>query len=111
MDARPDLWNWWDPSRPGYDPANRENVEWTSWSPDDAVKLGWLNWGRQIRLNPMPNLISPDYREAVALQMGVFIDVVMDWYEALHQDKKWLFAGIKRSEEHTSELQSQMRRS
>src|SRR3546814_5483993 len=82
MDARPDLWNWWDPSRPGYDPANRENVEWTSWSPDDAVKLGWLNWGRQIRLNPMPNLMSPDYREAVALQ---------------------------RSEEHTSELQSLMR--
>src|SRR3546814_13209056 len=78
MDARPDLWNWWDPSRLGYDPANRENVEWTSWSPDDAVKLGWLNWGRQIGLNPMPNLMSPDYRDAVALRKGVFIDLVKD---------------------------------
>ena len=28
-EGRPDLWNWWDPSRPGFDPANRENVEWS----------------------------------------------------------------------------------
>jgi hypothetical protein len=26
---RPDLWNWWDPSRPGYNPDNRNNVEWS----------------------------------------------------------------------------------
>jgi hypothetical protein len=32
-DARPDLWNWWDPSKAGYDPANRHNVEWSDWSP------------------------------------------------------------------------------
>src|SRR6478672_6854497 len=25
---RPDLWNWWDKSKPGYDPANAANVEW-----------------------------------------------------------------------------------
>jgi hypothetical protein len=28
-DARPDFWNWWDPSKPGFDPANRANVEWS----------------------------------------------------------------------------------
>lgn len=95
MDSRPDLWNWWDPSRPGYDPENRLNVEWTSWSADDAVKIGWLNWGQQIRLNPMPNLMSPDYRQAVNTQMGEFIEIVMNWYENLPADKKWLFAGIK----------------
>ena len=95
MDARPDLWNWWDPAGEGYDPANKNNVEWTSWSDDDAVKLGWLNWGQQIRLNPMPNLMSPEYRQAVDEQMGEFIEIVMDWYENLPADKKWLFAGIK----------------
>lgn len=25
---RPDLWNWFDPAKPGYNPANRLNVEW-----------------------------------------------------------------------------------
>ena len=28
-DSRADLWNWWDPAQPGYDPGNRVNVEWT----------------------------------------------------------------------------------
>jgi predicted metal-dependent TIM-barrel fold hydrolase len=26
-EARPDLWNWWDPGRAGYNPRNRWNVE------------------------------------------------------------------------------------
>ena len=95
MDARPDLWNWWDESLPGYDPANKANVEWTSWSPNDAVKIGWLNWGQQIRLTPMPNLMSTQYRTAVDDQMGEFIQMVIEWYDALPENKKWLFAGIK----------------
>jgi uncharacterized repeat protein (TIGR02543 family) len=95
MNARPDLWNWWDESKPGYDPANRENVEWTSWSSADAVKIGWLNWGTQIRLNPMPNLMSARYREAVKQQMSEFIARVLEWVDNLPADKKWLFAGIK----------------
>ncbi len=95
MDARPDLWNWWDESAPGYDPRNRENVEWTSWSSADAVKIGWLNWGQQIRLTPMPNLMSPTYRQAVDEQMGEFIAIVNEWYAGLPANKKWLFAGVK----------------
>jgi hypothetical protein len=27
-DERPDLWNWYDPARRGYNPDNRKNVEW-----------------------------------------------------------------------------------
>ena len=60
-DARPDLWNWWDSSQAGYDPANRENVEWTGGSPDDAINIAWRNWGQQIRVLPPPNLASPRY--------------------------------------------------
>jgi hypothetical protein len=30
-DERPDLWNWYDPKKPGYNPANRKNVEWYDW--------------------------------------------------------------------------------
>ncbi len=73
----------------------RNNVEWTSWSADDAVKLGWLNWGTQIRLNPMPNLMSPAYRQATADMMGEMVDIVLEWYENLPDDRKWLLAGIK----------------
>ena len=58
-EARPDLWNWWDPAKPGFDPANRENVEWTGWSADDALKIAWRNWGRQIRVLPPPEPGQP----------------------------------------------------
>ncbi|GHT40664.1 hypothetical protein AGMMS49965_09270 [Bacteroidia bacterium] len=95
LDARPDLWNWWDSNKAGYNPANKENVEWTSWSSDDAVKIGWLNWDRQMRITPMPNLFSPAYRNAVTEQMSEFIEIVLDWYEALPANQKWLFAGIQ----------------
>jgi hypothetical protein len=30
-DERPDLWNWYDPKKPGYNPDNRKNVEWYDW--------------------------------------------------------------------------------
>ena len=31
-EERPDLWNWYDPSKPGYDPDNKRNVEWYDWA-------------------------------------------------------------------------------
>jgi hypothetical protein len=64
-DARPDLWNWWDPAAPGFNPANRENVEWSGWSPDQALKIAWRNWGKQLRVRPPPNLLNPRYRKRV----------------------------------------------
>ena len=30
-DERPDLWNWYDPAKPGYNPDNKKNVEWYDW--------------------------------------------------------------------------------
>ncbi len=95
MTARPDLWNWWDSSQPGYDPGNINNVECFSWSSGDAVKIGWLDWGTQIRINPMPNLMSPVYRQAVSDEMTHLITIVAEWYESLTYDKKYLFGGIK----------------
>ena len=91
----PELWNWFDPNRQGYNDANRENVEWTDWTSASAVKIGWLNWGRQIRLDPMANLFSPAYQQAVRERMGVLLNSVAEWYSALPDDKKYLLAGIK----------------
>ncbi len=92
---RPDLWNWWDKSKPGYDPENRHNVEWTDWTPDSAVKIGWRNWGRQLRVLPMPNLMSPAYREATRIEMRKLMTIVMAWWNGLNEDQEYLLAGVK----------------
>lgn len=93
--ARPDLWNWWDASRPGFSPANRTNVEWTSWSPDGAIKIAWRNWGRQIRVLPPPNLMSARYRAACCDEMRVLVLLVLDWWKSLPANQRDLFIGLK----------------
>jgi len=92
---RPDLWNWWDTNRHGFSPANRANVEWTGWSPDSAMMIAWRNWGRQLRVLPPPNLMSPRYREACHAEMRVLIPLVLDWWRALPANQKELLIGIK----------------
>jgi hypothetical protein len=91
---RPDLWNWWDPQLPGYDPDNRNNVEWRWWGPEYALKIAWRNWGRQLRVLPPPNLMSPAYRKACHEAMDALMPILMDWYTALPEDKKYLFIGL-----------------
>jgi len=92
--GRPDLWNWWDPEKPGYNPDNRSNVEWRWWGPEYALKICWRNWGRQLRVLPPPNLMSPAYRKACHESMDVLMPVLLDWYKALPQEKKYLFVGL-----------------
>ncbi len=94
-EARPDLWNWWDPERPGFERANRENVEWTGWSPEHAVKIAWRNWGRQIRVLPPPNLASPRYLAACREEIHRLVPVVLSWHERLPDGKKHLLIGVK----------------
>jgi len=94
-DARPDLWNWWDPALPRFDPANRENVEWFGWSPDQALKIAWRNWGRQLRVRPPPNLMSQRYRKACHERMALLIPLVRGWWQALPAKDRELFVGLK----------------
>ena len=75
------LANWWDPESPGYNPANRFNVEWTS--PDGAtddssvLKISWRNWGSQIRVSPQQNFHSPPVMAAYKQQLRTVIPVVV----------------------------------
>ncbi len=94
LNGRPDLWNWWDPAAPGYNPENRQNVEWSSWSPDDALKISWRNWGRQIRVVPMMNLLSLRYRAECHKAMDRLVPVILDWHRNLPPEKKDLFIGL-----------------
>jgi hypothetical protein len=93
--GRPDLWNWFDKTKPGYDPANRENVEWTDWTPESAVKIGWRNWGRQIRVLPQPNLASPRFREASRVPLARLAKVIRSWGNGLPKERRYLYPGIK----------------
>ena len=87
---RPDLWNWWDESRLGFDPTNAANVEWTGWSSDHAIKIAWRNWGRQLRVLPPPNLMSAKYRAASHAAMQPLVDEVIRWQSSLPADKSHL---------------------
>lgn len=97
--ARPDLWNWWDPGAPGYDPDNVHHVEWTGWSPASAVKIGWLNWGSQMRLPPMPNLMSPKFQAAMREAFTTLGSIVKEWHDALPEEDRWLFIGFRSTDE------------
>jgi hypothetical protein len=92
---RPDLWNWFDTKRPGYTPANRENVEWTGWEPDHAVSICWRNWGRQIRVLPAPNLAAPRFRDAARHTLLPLAQRLAQWAKHLPADKQYLFPGVK----------------
>ena len=94
-DARPDLWNWWDASRPGFNPSNRFNVEWSGWQPTDAMRIAWRNWGSITRVLPPPNLMSPAYRAAWRKEMQRLVPVVVAWQKNLPADKRWLLIGVK----------------
>jgi hypothetical protein len=94
-EARPDLWNWWDPALPGFDPGNRENVEWTDWGSDHAVKIGWRNWGSQIRVLPMMNMASPRVIAAHQEALGRLLPIIAAWHANLPKDRKWLLGGVK----------------
>ena len=93
--ARPDLWNWWDPNKPGYNPENRKNVEWTGWDESNAIKVSWRNWGTPIRILPAPNLASPKVAGAHINALKRLLPLIVKWFNALPSDQKYLLGGIK----------------
>jgi hypothetical protein len=92
---RPDLWNWWDQERSGYDPKNAENVEWSGWSSADALKIAWRNWDRQWRVLPPPNLMSKEYRAACHAAMAPLLSEIIRWRDSLPEEQRWMFVGVK----------------
>jgi hypothetical protein len=95
LGGHPELWNWFDSTSDGYDTLNANNVEWFGWSSKQAIKISWRNWGGQTRVLPAPNLLSPEYRALIHAQFDQYIPILINWYDALPADKKYLFAGLK----------------
>ncbi len=92
--AQSALWNWWDPSAPGYARDNVNNVEWYGPSAAQAVKLGWRDWGSQIRVSPQPNLASPRFLEAQQSGLEALIPPIVRWYRNLGPARRHLLAGV-----------------
>lgn len=95
LNGRPDLWNWWDPQKPGYNPDNKKHVEWTGWDESTAIKISWRNWGAQFRVLPAPNLSSPAIIEAQVYALKRLLPRVVKWYTALPLGQKFLLGGVK----------------
>lgn len=90
----PQLYNFWDPSRPGYDPANVRNVERWGWDASCAVKLGWRNWGSQMRVLPAQNLASPAVRAMHTGRLEALLPILAEWLETLGSARRELFGGL-----------------
>ena len=79
----PELYNWWDPAKPGFNESNRNNVEWTNASSASALKIGWRNWGSQIRVLPEQNVLSPAVLAALRPRLEAMAGAVATWYKGL----------------------------
>lgn len=92
---RPDLWNWFGPDQPGYDPANVRNVEWFGWD-GPVAKARYLNWGAPERMPPPVCYTSDAVRaEWVRLIREVVGPPLVEEVAALDADGLGnLFAGV-----------------
>lgn len=93
-DNRPDLWNWWNPNAPGYNPSNVNNVEWTCWNESCATKKAWRNWGSELEVKPQPNISSPAFVAANKQDLSQLVPIIVNWYNALPENKKYLLGGV-----------------
>jgi hypothetical protein len=93
--SRPDLWNWFDPNLPGFDPENKGNVEWHGWD-GPPNKVHYLNWGVMQRLAPHMCLTSKEVRGEVArLVAEVIAPALREELTVLRDEgREQLFAGV-----------------
>jgi hypothetical protein len=92
---RPDLWNWFDPKKPGYNPDNRRNVEWFGWNGPPA-RARYLNWGEAQRMSPPICFTSKSVRaEWMRLIRDIIAPPIKKELAILDREGKGrLFAGI-----------------
>jgi hypothetical protein len=92
---RPDLWNWFDSSQPGYDPTNKDNVEWHGWN-GPANKTSYLNHGVLERRPPSICLTSKKARaEVTRIVSKVIAPVLHEEIAKLRAvGKEHYFAGV-----------------
>ena len=94
-DERPDLWNGYDPTKKGYNPSNRNNVEWYDWD-------GTPNKRRYITPDGAPSqtphmcynspMIQKEISRIISQVVGpTFVNEIN---KLKQENKEYLFAGI-----------------
>ena len=92
---RPDLWNWFDQDKPGYDSNNKYNVEWHGWD-GPPNKVRYLNHGVLERLPPNMCFTSKRMRAEITRIVSKVIGPVLreEIAKLKAEGKEALFAGV-----------------
>jgi hypothetical protein len=93
--SRPDLWNFFDPTQPDYDPAHVANVEWTDWA-QTGFRWRFADWGvpQELSAPHMCYLSTAVQAEVARLggEVGTEVRAAMDMLaDAGHPE---LFSGV-----------------
>jgi hypothetical protein len=94
-DQRPDLWNWDDPARKGYDPKNRRNVEWYDWKGTPNKRKYLTPVGAPSQSPHMcynSPVVEKEVHRIVSQIVGPALEEEINELEREH--RKYLFAGI-----------------
>ena len=93
--TRNDLWNYKDRDKPGYDPANIGNVEWSDWD-KKGFPYRFRDWGTPEQMAPVICYNSPKVLSAVAkiLNDGIGPALVAGVKRLERDGKVHLFAGV-----------------
>jgi hypothetical protein len=94
-DKLPVLWNWYDPSRPGYNPDNKKNVEWYDWE-GTANKRRYFSPSGTASQAPHMCYNSPAIKKEIARIVSKVVGPALrtEIYKLKQQNKEYLFAGI-----------------
>ena len=92
---RPDLWNFADENKPGYDPGNRAHVEWSDWDGTPHPHR-YRNWGKAESMPPVMCYNSPAVLKEVSRLVGeVVAPPIVAGLERLKKEgKEHLFSGL-----------------
>ncbi|MFH1918560.1 MAG: hypothetical protein ABIP48_01555 [Planctomycetota bacterium] len=92
---RPDLWNYADPEKPGYDPDNARNVEWIDWDGTPHPHR-YRDWGTPEQMPPVICYNSPEVlKEVSRLARDVIAPSIAAGLDRLAEaGKAHLFAGV-----------------
>ena len=94
-DERPDLWNWYDPDKPGYNPANRTNVEWYDWE-GTANKRRYITPDGKPSETPHMCYNSPAIEKEISRIISQVVKPALteEIDKLKKEDREYLFAGI-----------------
>lgn len=94
-ETRPDLWNYFDRNNFGYNPDNKNNVEWMDWKGTPHPHR-YFDWGSPIKLAPHMCYNCPKVKAEISrLVSKVIGPAIKAGIDDLKQvDKEYLFAGV-----------------